>query len=145
MYVILRSFKFMFALIPYFCLWVSVVWHSCSMWVIVSGVVFQILCSCVSFVRSVLRRVIIIPSFLLLKFGVCWLKVLNTLCNWMLLVVYCSIHFLLLFCNGLFGRRRGWSNVFIFVKIMKIAAVCFWRVGFMPRISTFFVYIFRNC
>ena len=25
---------FVFALIPYFCLWVSVVWHSCSIMVI---------------------------------------------------------------------------------------------------------------
>ena len=50
----------MFALIPYFCLWVSVVWHSCSMCVIVNGwllqrvqvgdVVFLILCSRVSLV-----------------------------------------------------------------------------------------------
>ena len=33
------------------------------------GVVFLILCLCVSLV---LRRVTIIPSFPLLKFGVCW-------------------------------------------------------------------------
>ena len=64
--------RFMFALIPYFCLWVSVVWHSCSMcvivngwllqWVQVGGAVFSILCSCVSLVWFV-----IIPSFLLFQ------------------------------------------------------------------------------
>ena len=31
----------MFALIPYFCLWVSVVWHLCSMWIIVSRWLLQ--------------------------------------------------------------------------------------------------------
>ena len=90
--------RFMFALILYFCLWVSVVWHSCSMWVIVNGwllqwvqvggVVFLILCSCVSLVWPVLRRVVIIPSFLLLNFGVCWWKSWILLCSWVLLVVF---------------------------------------------------------
>ena len=60
----------MFALIPCLCLWVSVVWHSCSMHGY-CNVVFLILCSCVRLVRPVLRRV---PSFLLLNFGVCWWK-----------------------------------------------------------------------
>ena len=33
---------------------------------------------------------------------------------------------------------RDWrSNIFIFVKIMKIAAICFWCIEFMPKISTF--------
>ena len=90
--------RFMFALIPYFCLWVSVVWHSCSMWVIVNGwllqwvqvdgVAFLILCSCDSLVWPVHKSVIIIPSFLVLKFDVCWWKSWILLCNWVLLVVF---------------------------------------------------------
>ena len=90
--------RFMFALIPYFCLWVSVVWHSCSMWVIVNGwllqwvhvggVVFSILCSRVSLVWPVLSRVIIILSLPLLKFGVCWWKSWILLCSWVLLIIF---------------------------------------------------------
>ena len=92
--------RFMFALIPYFCLWVSVAWHSCSMWIIVNrwslqwvqvgGVVFLTLCSCVSLVWPVLGLIllIIISSFLLLKFGVCWWKSWILLCSWVLLVVF---------------------------------------------------------
>ena len=41
---------------------------------------------------------------------------------------------------------RDWrSNIFIFVKIMKIAAICFWCIEFMPKISTFiFFEIVKN-
>ncbi|KAF3421626.1 hypothetical protein E2986_12180 [Frieseomelitta varia] len=35
-------------------------------------VIFLSLCSCVSLVRPILRREIIIPFFLLVRFGVCW-------------------------------------------------------------------------
>ena len=100
--------RFMFALIPYFCLWVSVVWHSCSMWVIVNrwllqrvqvgGVVFLILCSCVSLVWPILRRVIIIPSFLL-NFGVCWWKSWILLCSWVLFHVVFHVLFHSLFAT----------------------------------------------
>ena len=89
--------RFMFALIPYFCLLVSVVWHSCSMWVIVNGwllqwvqvggAVFKFFVH-VSWYDRVLRRVIISPPFLLLKFGVCWWKYWILLCSWVLLVVF---------------------------------------------------------
>ena len=38
-----------------------------------------------------------------------------------------------------FKSKQYWrSNIFIFVKIMKIAAICFWCVEFMPKISTVF-------
>ena len=58
-------------------------------WVQVSGINFSILCSRVSLAwGQVLGRVVIIPSFLLLNFGVCWWKSWILLCGWVLLVVF---------------------------------------------------------
>ena len=84
----------MFALIPYFCLWASVAFVQNGtvnawllQWLQVRGVFFIILCSCVSLIWPVLRCVIIIPSFLLLKFSVCWWKPRILLYSWVRLVV----------------------------------------------------------
>ena len=78
-------------------------------WVQVVGAVFLILCSCVSLVWPVLRRVIIIPSFLLLKFGVCWWKPWILLCSWVLLVVFHVLFhsFFCYFFQWIIGSSQG--------------------------------------
>ena len=135
---------FMFASIPYFCRWVSVVWHSCSTWVIVNGwllqrvqlggVVFLILRSRVSLVWPALRRVIITPSFLLLKFGVCWWKSWILLCSWVLLVVF---HVLFhSFFATFFSQWIIWSSRWI-GRWLRLLVRELWLLSLLRRLFHF--------
>ena len=85
-------------------------------WLQVRSIVLLILCSCVSLIWSVLKRMIFIASFLFLMFDVCWWKSRILLCNWMLLVViHVSFHsfFVTLLQWIIWFSQRRWLRLLV--------------------------------